>query len=246
MVYDGEKGMQRDILNGRPFNRFKLTPYGNALFDNRADKRYTEGFQRVYYANNRATAPAGVNVGDTAVVITTDIVPASVRATKKYAIYDINDINSQTVRTRFLTSIKFLDPKRTSVTAVDGSKDFIVFRLAEAYLNLAEAQLMQSRQIEATGTINVLRKKRSMPGYDLSITSDKMNMDFILDERGRELYGEMQRWFDLKRTGTLLERVKRYNPDAAAGIKDYHLLRPLPQSEIDRSSNKVEQNAGYN
>ncbi|WP_207532131.1 RagB/SusD family nutrient uptake outer membrane protein [Desertivirga arenae] len=246
MVYDGEKGMQRDILNGRPFNRFKLTPYGNSLFDNKADKRYVEGFQRVYYANNRTTAPAGMNLGDTAVFITTDIVPASVRATKKYAIYDLNDINSQTVRTKFLTNIKFLDPKRSSVTAVEGSKDFIVFRIAEAYLNLAEAQLMQSRPDDATATINILRKKRSMPGFDLSIGAGQMNMEFILDERGRELYGEMQRWFDLKRTGTLIERVKKYNPDAMAGIKDYHVLRPIPQSEIDRSSNKVDQNLGYN
>lgn len=224
MVYDGEKGMQRDIANGRPFNRFKLTPYGNTLFDNKADRRYVEGFQRVYYANNKATAPAGVNLGDTAVFITTDIVPASIKATKKYAIYDLNDINSQTVRTKFLTNIKFLDTKRSSVTAVDGSKDFIVFRVAEAYLNLAEAQLMQNRAEDATTTINILRKKRSMPGYDLSIGADKMNLDFILDERGRELYGEMQRWFDLKRTGTLIERVKKYNPDAVAGIKDYHIL----------------------
>lgn len=244
MVYDNEKGMQRDIVNGRAFNRFKLTPYGNALFDNKADKRYIEGFQRVYYANNKATAPAGMNLGDTAVLITTDIVPASVKATKRYAIYDLNDINSTTVRTRFLTNIKFLDPKRTSAAAVEGSRDFIVFRVAEAYLNLAEAQLMQGRPEDAVQTINILRKKRSVQGYDLSITADKMNIDFILDERGRELYGEMQRWFDLKRTGTLLDRVKRYNPEAT-GLKDYHLLRPIPQSEIDRSSNKVPQNPGY-
>lgn len=71
---------------------------------------------------------------------------------------------------------------------------------------------------------------------------------FILDERARELGGEQQRWFDLKRTGKLLERVKAYNPDAKVNIKEHHLLRPIPQTQLDAIINKEEfgQNAGYN
>ncbi|MFW5774311.1 MAG: RagB/SusD family nutrient uptake outer membrane protein, partial [Tangfeifania sp.] len=74
-----------------------------------------------------------------------------------------------------------------------------------------------------------------------------MSLDYILDERARELAGELLRWPDLKRTGKLIERVKLYNPDGRDNIKDFHLLRPIPTTMIDRVSNKDEfkQNPGY-
>ena len=64
-------------------------------------------------------------------------------------------------------------------------------------------------------------------------------MDFIMDERARELLGEMFRWFDLKRWGKLVERVRLYNPDGAPNIKNYHVLRPIPQNQIDRTAGGV-------
>lgn len=59
-------------------------------------------------------------------------------------------------------------------------------------------------------------------------------VDWMLEERGRELYGELNRWEDLARTGTLVARAKLYNPDATANIKDYHKLRPIPNTYIER------------
>lgn len=74
-------------------------------------------------------------------------------------------------------------------------------------------------------------------------------VDWMLEERGRELFGELNRWEDLVRTGTLYARAKLYNPDAAPGIKEYHKLRPIPNSYIDRLLPKPEQsevqNEGY-
>ena len=79
------------------------------------------------------------------------------------------------------------------------------------------------------------------------MTAAQMNIDFILDERARELAGEQLRWFDLKRTGKLVERVKARNPDAAAYVQAFHLLRPIPQRQLDAVSNKTvfTQNPGY-
>jgi hypothetical protein len=68
------------------------------------------------------------------------------------------------------------------------------------------------------------------------------------DERERELLGEQSRWFDLARWGNLIERVKLHNPQGAPFIKAHHILRPIPQLQIDRAegtSSGFPQNPGY-
>ena len=59
--------------------------------------------------------------------------------------------------------------------------------------------------------------------------------------------GEYVRWYDLKRTGKLIERATKYNPWTAASgsLDEHHLLRPIPQQEIDLSTNNLGQNPGY-
>ena len=88
----------------------------------------------------------------------------------------------------------------------------------------------------------VLPRFPSGAGYDKFV-------DWMLEERARELYGELNRWEDLARTGTLIARVKLYNPDAAPNIKDYHKLRPIPNTYTDRLSPQPPvaemQNPGY-
>ncbi len=143
--------------------------------------------------------------------------------------------------------IKFIDTKRPSINSMLGSRDWIVFRLAETYLFASEAFLKADQIDKAVEYMNVLRRAAALPGKEaeMEITSEDLDMDFILDERGRELAGELWRWIDLKRTGKLLERVPMHNPSAAGKIKAYHMYRPIPQSQIDRTSNVYEQNEGY-
>jgi hypothetical protein len=80
----------------------------------------------------------------------------------------------------------------------------------------------------------------------LAVRSADINIDYLLDERSRELAGEALRWFDLKRTHKLVERAKKYNPDALY-ISEIHNLRPIPVSELLKVTNPdvFKQNPGY-
>jgi len=82
----------------------------------------------------------------------------------------------------------------------------------------------------------------------MQITSANVTLDFILDERTREFYGESMRWLDLVRTRKLVDRVKAWNPtEAGTNIKPEYMLRPIPQDQIDRvtAGPGYPQNPGY-
>jgi hypothetical protein len=84
----------------------------------------------------------------------------------------------------------------------------------------------------------------SLPAVDEAIITklglsgayDRM-MCFLLNERSRELYGELFRWEDLARTKTLLNRARTYNEGSVTAIQEKHYLRPLPQTFLDNIYN---------
>lgn len=251
MKYDDQPGVIRDIPYGRPFNRFMPSLFYLNLFNEKIDSRYAATFQTTWLANRAVT---GIAVGDTAIVASKYIIPASVKATKKYRIWDQSavyrpDGTISGDRIHYTTMKKFIDPTRPTIAEEQSARDAYVIRLADVYLTAAEAEFKAGNATKAADLINVVRRRAALPGKeaDMLIKPADVTLDFILDERGRELGGEQLRWFDLKRTGKLLERVKKYNPDAAVSIKDIHLVRPIPQRQLDAVSNKNEfiQNPGY-
>ena len=251
MEYDnGHAGTMRDIANGRPFKRFKPTQYTLDLFDRTRDSRYDGSFKQVFYANNPTKLAPGMKIGDTAIWVAPTVVSPEFRAKKNYRIFDRVDVLAPGNYRYFPSLNKFLDPLRLSVSEERGSRDFMVARLAETHLIAAEALFKAGNPTEAVTYINAVRRRAALPGKELEmeITAEQVTLDFILDERARELLGEMQRWFDLIRTGTLVDRVKRYNPDAAPNIQPFHVLRPIPSDQIDRTEGgaaSFPQNPGY-
>lgn len=153
------------------------------------------------------------------------------------------------------TIAKFWEPTSGYNDAL-GVRDLFLFRLGEVYLLSAEAHYQSGNIPEAVNKINVIRRRANGKGIneisEMDIKDSDVNIDFILDERTRELAGEELRWVELKRTGKLIERVKKYNVFAGSEfipngphIKEYHLLRPLPNEWLSVLENKVNQNPGY-
>jgi hypothetical protein len=141
---------------------------------------------------------------------------------------------------------KFDDP--SSLYGSDkrvGTRDIILSRLGETYLIAAEAYL----NTNPTLGLQMLNAVRTRAGITTPLTS--YDIDTILDERARELFGEYHRWFDLKRTGKLVERASAHNYRIEASYFDGNngelkILRPIPQSAIDlNQNNDFPQNPAY-
>ena len=137
----------------------------------------------------------------------------------------------------------FTDPARSG--GGNNHKDLYAIRLAETILLRAEAYVGLGNQDLAAEDINRIRERANAN----PILPAEATLDYILDERVRELYGEEWRHITLRRMGKLVERVRLYNNNPlnpGLNIKDYHNLFPIPQSQIDLNIDAViQQNPGY-
>ncbi len=141
-------------------------------------------------------------------------------------------------------------------------KDWPLMRLADAYLLRAEARIQQGNAAGAAEDINVLRDRafkeyRAESGDATAgaVTASQMNLDFLLDERIRELVGEENRRYTLCRTGKLADRVQMIMDKWAEGTESKkitgfnastHCLLPIPLSEIQLNKDgDLQQNPGY-
>ncbi len=164
-------------------------------------------------------------------------------------------------------------------------RPFVIAKFSEFYLTAAEAAVKLNKNTEARNLVNVLRARAGKwktnfndysvlngnTGYSaLTVVKDfsdeltaatpaTITIDYILDERLREFWGEGYRWFDLVRTQTWHERAKVYHISDACGrapqekvrdIQKHYYLRPIPQGQLDAlqmtpEEKKAYQNPGY-
>jgi hypothetical protein len=124
-------------------------------------------------------------------------------------------------------------------------KDVYAIRLAETVLLRAEAYVGLGNLELAAADINKIRSRANAS----PVSPANVDLEYILDERARELYGEEFRHITLRRMGKLLERVRKYNNNPiypGCNIQDYNVLFPIPQSQIDLNIDaEFEQNPGY-
>jgi len=148
-----------------------------------------------------------------------------------------------TNKSLFPALTKFFYGREENLSLTGSYKDRMKFRLSETYLLLAEAYLGMDDTQRAADAVNEVRGRAGATMID----AGAMTMDFLLDERIRELVGEESRRFTLVRTNKLIDRVKAHNTTIKDKITQRDLLWPIPQAIID-SNRDVEfpQNPGYN
>ncbi|RCH55696.1 RagB/SusD family nutrient uptake outer membrane protein [Mucilaginibacter hurinus] len=128
--------------------------------------------------------------------------------------------------------------------------DFPLFRLAEVYLNYAEATVRGGAGGDAGKALQLVNELRARAYGNTSgnITSSQLTLDFLLQEKGREFYWEAQRRTDLIRhgkfTGSDLLWDFKGGVMAGTGTAPHFSLFPIPASDLQLNNNLV-QNPGY-
>lgn len=257
-LYNSPTNMfDRDVENGRPYLRIRnnaatLTSgpnagknyiYDQAFVNRDVDTRYDKTFKTVWIVNKTSTGTRGTLIpGDTGVWFLDYEEPGAPHMVNGRPFKGI--IVTPSMQTDQVWPAVKKQDDNTRVSMNDPStRPVVLYRFSDAYLLAAEAAFKLGNG-EAHNLINVVRrraafKKTNTSGENeaaalaMEITENDVTLDFILDERTREFYGEAVRRIDLVRTKSLLTRVTAWNTEAA-GIQPYHVLRPIPQDQIDR------------
>ncbi len=126
-----------------------------------------------------------------------------------------------------------------------------LFRLSEVYLNYAEAVLRGGSGGDAATALTYINdiRTRAYAGSNAgNITAGQLTLDFILDERGRELYWEGFRRSDLVRYGKFTSSSYLWpfkgGVSGGTGVADYRNIYPIPLQDLTANPN-LKQNPGY-
>lgn len=207
---------------GRGIGRLGPTKYAISLYEEGDDRGSGHAWRLYWIINNPSGVPDGYQLGDTIYLDTVSIEKLSNPDWPHIRKWDHNHP---------------IDP--SSSTQYD---DQALIRSGETWLLLAEAYLKLNEPGLAAQAINTLRQRANAS----PVTENEVTMDFILDERSRELFSEEERRYTLLRTGTWLERTKLYNHIAGPNVTPRDALFPIPQDVIDANINApMDQNDGY-
>ncbi len=209
---------------GRGIGRFGITRYALGLYGTGDERGSYHALRLFWLMNNAASLPTGAKLGDTV-------------KTQLTGVETLNNQNWPNTRKWDWAPSVPEDVQQSSTY-----NDQVYLRLGETYLILAEAQFKLGEIDNAVTTVNTLRARAKAK----LITTADLSLDFILDERSRELVTEEHRRYTLVRTGKWLERTKKYNVLSGPKITDRDQLLPIPQSVIDANlTKKMPQNPGY-
>lgn len=164
----------------------------------------------------------------------------------------------------FIPPVRKFDDKNSTVSESGDFRPVVILHASEMYLAAAEAYIAMGQNDQAFKYINALRTRAGLasinslsdytPNYSYSYTFGSITMlDYLLDERAREMYAERTRWEDLRRTHQLVRYNIEFNPDVTStdqmkGVDgSYKLLRPIPSNEMSNNSGitDADQNPGY-
>jgi hypothetical protein len=266
-------GLERSLPYGKAWVRFKITRWLLNQIDETKDCRFEAYFRDAW----RCNVSGGINytyklngeehtvrreVGDTIFITPKRAwTKEQIDARPEIKVYNPEDAPNITpsvegdniylkcYRSIYPSLIKYEDTKRPGANDSNGGRDHVLLRLANAFLLASEAYLRAGNKSEALKYFNAIRRNAAYQGKEseMEISEAELDIDMILDERGRELCGEWYRWTDLKRLGKLPERAM-LNPlviDKGTKWDDKFLLRPIPQTHIDRCTDGYPQNPGY-
>lgn len=239
---DGERivfGMTQDMGWSygyyRPTGYFANDIWGNGNFD--VDLRnHSRNIRREFNINNPASAYFGQSTAD---------LPQAWRD-------NLSQIDTMNYYFPLVTKITTLndfipedvsDPETGALNNIRWLRNnWYLMRAAETYLLRAEAKFHNGDVDGATADINIVRARANA----LPATVGEVDLDYILDERMRELSWEENRRNTLARLGLVYERTKMANPIAGPTIQPFNNLFPIPFSEIERNTQgTLEQNPGY-
>src|SRR6266498_1375755 len=172
----------------------------------------------------------------------------------QFAINDVSDF-SNGVHVKKYVNIRSDGKPVSDVTKTFADIDFPVFRLPEMYLIYAEAHLRGGAGADATTALEYLNKIRYRaygdsygPGDVGKLNSGDLNLQTVLDERGRELYWEGHRRTDLIRYGLLTSNIYLWpwkgGVSSGTGVDSKYNIFPIPAANLTANPN-LTQNAGY-
>ncbi len=163
-----------------------------------------------------------------------------------------------------LPTVKKYDITSSDIDIGHSGKNLYYLRSADVFLMYAETLNELGQPQAALAPLNKVRERGfgGSTAYDITTTDQNALRDTIMDERSRELGAEGWRWYDLKRTGTLVQRVQRYDdpqrdfekkngttsdPHPAQNVSAKNNLYPIPLTELQNNPalGLKSQNPGY-